>query len=165
MSEKLSEKISFKKKLFFCKNLFILHTIFTTLILRTVSIMKKFINHMNKNFAKIKELKQQQTVHFTKGKANLEIPLDGIQLLIRDSLDYFNPETGETDEENQIIERLQRNRQDLFQAEGIVDLLLKVFFLRFPLRFKKNQISIYCIFPAVYTFLYAFSRLLDLSSR
>lgn len=99
-------------------------------ILRTVTIMNNFINNMKVNFAKIKELKQQQHghAHFKKEKANLEIPLDAIQLLTNDSLEYFNPEKGETDEENQIIERLQRNRQDLFQAEGLVALLLKVDF-------------------------------------
>ena len=56
-------------------------------ILRTVTIMKNFIGFMNKNFAKIKELKQQHnSVHFTKTKANLEIPLDEIQLLIQAGL-------------------------------------------------------------------------------
>ena len=49
-----------------------------------------------------------------------------MQLLVEDSLEYFNPEPGESDEEIQKRERLQRNRQDIMQAEGLVSLLLKL---------------------------------------
>ena len=97
-------------------------------MLTTVTTIKKFLTHMIKNFQKIKDLKAAaNAVHFVpKGKANLEVPLDAMELLIQDCLVYFHPDEGETDEEKQQIERLQRCQQDLFQAEGIVDLLLKV---------------------------------------
>ena len=54
-------------------------------ILRTVSCMKVFLRSIDKNKKKIKELKTQQAsgVHFSKAKANLEIPLDEIQLLVQ----------------------------------------------------------------------------------
>ena len=44
----------------------------------------------------------------------------------KDSLEYFNPDPAQTDEEQQQNERLQRNRQDIMQAEGLVSLLLKL---------------------------------------
>ena len=44
----------------------------------------------------------------------------------QDSLEYFNPDPAQTDEEQQQNERLQRNRQDIMQAEGLVSLLLKL---------------------------------------
>ena len=41
-------------------------------------------------------------------------------------MEYFNPDPAQTDEEQQQNERLQRNRQDIMQAEGLVSLLLKL---------------------------------------
>ena len=54
-------------------------------ILQTVSCMKIFLRSIDENKKKIKELKSQQAsgVHFSKAKANLEIPLGEIQLLVQ----------------------------------------------------------------------------------
>ena len=60
------------------------------------------------------------------GKGTPEITHRWIWTCKKDSLEYFNPDPAQTDEEQQQNERLQRNRQDIMQAEGLVSLLLKL---------------------------------------
>ena len=93
-------------------------------ILRMVTVLKVFMLNIYQNLKEIKKYQSDKPgVHFKSNKIHLEVDLEAVQLLISDSLEYFNPPPGETDEAQQMVERQQRNRQDIMQAEGLVILL------------------------------------------
>ena len=64
-------------------------------ILRTVTLLKVFIKNINLNLKEIKKIQSDKPgVHFRSTRHHLEVELAPVQLLIEDSLEYFNPEPG-----------------------------------------------------------------------
>ena len=64
-------------------------------ILRTVTLLKVFIKNINLNLKEIKKIQSDKPgVHFRSTRHHLEVDLSPVQLLIEDSLEYFNPEPG-----------------------------------------------------------------------